>query len=136
MLDIYPESDDRCVAINKGSGKGPKKRCGNCGKTGKANLDEAGRLLDKMDRTESLTKCRRNFDDLAFLTMCGRWHRNMPEIRAERCRHWNNEVDVYVAAAEARRAARALKSKEALKARKAEEEAAAELENEERVRVV
>jgi hypothetical protein len=83
-LDVHPEWDDRCVAIKVTS----EGRCGIRGKAGQENLIEAGQLLDKMDRTLTLSECRGYLDEPAYLTMCGHSHRSMEDVRADCCRRW------------------------------------------------
>jgi len=129
ILDVHPEWDDRCVAIRVRS----EERCGIRGKAGRANLTKAGQLLDIMDKTSSLSECRGQLDDLAYLTMCGNPHRNMRDVRADRCRRWSNQISAYVASDEKKKAQ---KLKKALEARKAEEKIAVELGNEESVQLV
>lgn len=131
ILDIHPEWDDRCVAINVRS----EKRCGICGKAGKRNLSQAGQLLNTMDRTKSLSECREYMDSLAYLTMCGNPHRNMEAVRADRCRRWDKQILAYVALDE-RKKAHERKSKEPLETRNAEEAIVAELGHEESVQIV
>lgn len=122
ILDIHPEWDDRCVAIKVTS----VERCQIRGKAGQENLIEAGQLLDTMDRTSNLSKCRGYLDELAYLTMCGHPHRSMEDVRADCCRRWNNQISAYKAADERERAyARELK--EGLERTNAQEDITAEL---------
>lgn len=126
ILGVHPESDKRCVAFNVGS----EIRCGITGMAGQANLTKAGQLLDTMDRTLSLSDCREHLDNLAYLTMCGSPHRNMENIRADRCRRWNNQISAYLASDKGKKAkAHARKSKKALEIRNAGEDIAAKLSN-------
>lgn len=93
ILDVHPESDDRCVAIVGNGGQ----RCLNHKTVGYMNLIEAEGVLDTMDEIEDPSECRKHLDKLAYLTMCGNEHRKSEESRKEQCTRWNKRIDAFVA---------------------------------------
>jgi hypothetical protein len=93
ILDVHPEWDKQCVAINVNT----EKRCGIVGWNRQQHLGDAINLLNKMDRTLSLDECRGHLDRLAFLLMCGHPHRKMTEVQKDRRRRWNKQISAYIA---------------------------------------
>lgn len=94
ILEVDPVNDQRCVAINKTTGK----RCGIGGQwIGRSNLERAGKILDEMDRTESLSECRANLDELARVMVCGHPHRKSQGVLDDRVKRWNRTIATYVA---------------------------------------
>ena len=104
ILDVHPEDDYQCVAIKLNQ----EERC-EIGMDGgkfmnRENLKTAATLLNTMDQTESLNDCRGYLNRLASLTMCGSPHRNMENVRNDRCRRWNRTISAYSVQEERRKA--------------------------------
>jgi len=100
---------------------------------GDENRAEAARLLNKMDRTLSLSECRTHLDNLAYLTMCGHPHRNRVDVREDRVKRWNKTISAYTAveARNQRKKAHGLQFKRAFGMGNTEEVIAVDLDNEE-----
>jgi len=92
ILQVYPEWDEQCSGITLAD-----ERCRIKGTIGKQNRFDAGVLLDKMDRTTSLSSCRQQLGKLAYLTMCGFPHRNSKYAQRKRSDRWNETISAWVA---------------------------------------
>src|ERR1700760_846169 len=84
ILDVYPEKHPQCVAMNKDG----KTRCQQSPLFfSRDDLRQAEELLDRMDRRKDLKSSYQQLDDLAFLLLCPRNHKNLSKVEAV-CGRW------------------------------------------------
>lgn len=91
ILGVFPDSPDfTCVGTTPEGA-----RCGN-GFLAKDDIESADRLLGTMDCCKSLKGCYQDLDELAYLTLCPRWHREESHSQVDQVsRRWRIVIAQY-----------------------------------------